>query len=237
MSDEAPGPTAAGGAPAGSDLADEEIVRRVMTGEHALFEVLMRRYNQRLYRVARSILRDEAEAEDVMQQAYVNAYVHLDQFADRARFSTWLTRIAVHEALARFRRRGRARQVDLSSDSNGHAALRSEGLDPEQALRASELRRVLERSLDALPRSARTLFIMREVEGLTTAETAECLGVSEDVVKTRLHRARLRLRKDLLERVGLARQDLFTFLVPRCDRMVSRVFASLPIGRHIPAAH
>ena len=103
-------------------LSDEEVIRRVRAGEPELFEILMRRYNQRLYRVARSIVKNEPEAEDVMQQAYVNAYTHLGQFADRARFSTWLTRIAVYEALGRLRRRRRVREVDVDSETEGERA-------------------------------------------------------------------------------------------------------------------
>ena len=212
-------------------LADEEVVRRFRLGEPALFEILVRRYNRRLYRVARSILRDEAEAEDVMQQAYVNAYLHLGQFAERARFSTWLTRIAVHEALARARRRGRAREVELPDTDEGAGALRSARPGPEQEALAGELRRVLEGALDALPRGARAVFVLREVEGLSTAEAAACLGVSEDVVKTRLHRARASLRRELFERAGLVQRDAFAFHAMRCDRVVAAVFARLALPR------
>ena len=150
-------------------LTDLEIVRRVKAGEGALFELLMRRYNQRLYRVARSIVKDDAEAEDVMQQAYVNAYTHLDQFADRAKFSTWLTRITVYEALARLRRRGRLMEIDAMSDQDSRAVMASRGPDPEQEAITGELRVALERSLDSIPEIYRTAFVLREVEGLSTA--------------------------------------------------------------------
>jgi RNA polymerase sigma-70 factor (ECF subfamily) len=210
---------------------DEEIVRRVREGEHEAFEVLMRRYNQRLYRVARSILRDEAEVEDVMQQAYVNAYLHLDQFAGRARFSTWLTRIAVHEALARVRRRGRSKEVVMSETGETEAAAASTRPDPEQEALTGELRQLLELALDALPRPSRTVFVLREVEGLSTSDAAASLGVSEDVVKTRLHRARALLRRELFDRAGLVRRDAFPFHAPRCDRVVAAVFAQLGLPR------
>jgi RNA polymerase sigma-70 factor (ECF subfamily) len=210
-------------------LSDEEVIRRVRTGEAELFEVLMRRYNQRLYRVSRAIVRDEAEAEDVMQQAYVNAYVHLDQFEDRAKFATWLTRIAVHEALARVRRRFRQAEVDMGE---GDMELRSRTPDPERQAFAGEVRRALESSLDSLPAIYRSAFILRDVEGLSTAEAAECLSVTEDTVKTRVHRARALLREELLERAGLAANDAFPFLVPRCDRMVAAVLARLDITPH-----
>ena len=216
---------------ASGTLADEEVIRRIRAGEPELFEILMRRYNQRLYRVARSIVKNEAEAEDVMQQAYVNAYAHLDQFAERARFSTWLTRIAVHEALGRLRRRRRVQEVDVSSETEGTGATLTSGeASPEQQALAAELRLLLEGAVDALPRTSRAAFVLREVEGLSTAEAAECLGVSEDVVKTRLHRARLQLRKELFDRAGLVRQDAFAFHATRCDRVVAAVLGQLQIS-------
>ena len=214
-----------------SDVPDEEIVRRVVAGDSALFEVLMRRHNQRLYRVARAILRDEAEAEDVMQQAYVNAYVHLDQFADRARFSTWLTRIATYEALGRLRRRGRFTEIEGMSDSARDGdMLAAQGPNPEREAYLGELRTTLEGSVDALPEAYRSVFVLRDVEGLSTAETAQCLGLSEDVVKTRLVRARAQLRRSIWERAGLASRDLFPFHAPRCNRVVAAVMAQLGLS-------
>lgn len=206
-------------------MTDEEAVRRVRDGEAALFEIVMRRYNQRLFRVARAILRDDAEAEDVLQQGYVNAYAHLHQFAGQARFSTWLTRIVTYEALGRLRRRGRAREGTGEEDMAETVAARQP--DPEQQAYAGELRRALEASLDALPEAYRTVFVLRDVEGLSTAEAAECLEVSEDVVKTRLHRARALLREDLFDRAGLTAGSLFSFLAARCDRVVAAVLARI----------
>lgn len=219
------------GAPSQATLPDEEAVRRIRGGETALFEVLMRRYNRRLYRVARSIVKDDGEAEDVMQQAYVNAYTHLDQFAERARFRTWLTRIAVHEALARARRSARLESFDAMMDRSGREPeeLVASQLDPEQQALTGEFRCVLESSLDAIPEIYRTVFVLREVEGLDTAETAECLGVSEDTVKTRLYRARALLRAEVFERAGLASSEVFRFHLTRCDRVVAKVFAQLEL--------
>jgi len=212
-------------------LTDLDVVRRVKAGEGALFELVMRRYNQRLYRVARSIVKDDAEAEDVMQQAYVNAYMHLDQFADRAKFSTWLTRITVYEALARVRRRGRLVDIDAMSDrGDARAVLASRDLDPEQEAMTGELREALEGSLDSIPEIYRTTFVLREVEGLSTAEAAECLETSEDVVKTRLHRARVLLRRELMARAGSEASDAFRFHAIRCDRVVAAVFARLGLS-------
>jgi len=225
MTDRATG--SAGNAGLG-DPSDQEIVRRVQQGEAALFEVLMRRYNQRLYRVARSITRDDAEAEDVMQQSYLNAFTHLDQFAQRAQFSTWLTRIAVHEALARVRRRRRLTEIDAMSDTDdGPGVLRSTRPNPEQEALTGELRAALEASLDAIPEMYRTVFVLRDVEGLSTVEAAECLETSEDVVKTRLHRARAALRRELLARAGSEARQAFSFHALRCDRIVANVMARL----------
>jgi RNA polymerase sigma-70 factor (ECF subfamily) len=212
--------------------SDEELARRVAAGETALFEILMRRYNQRLFRVARAILRDEAEAEDVMQQAYVNAYAHLGQFAGRARFSTWLTRIAVNEALARLRRRGRFDQVDATPDWEERAVHRIAvpRADPEQQALRGEMRAVLEASFEAIPQIYRTVFVLREVEGLSTAEAAACLSLGEDAVKTRLFRARALLRRELLERAGVVSAELFPFHLSRCDLVVAAVLARLDLA-------
>src|SRR4051812_34773832 len=179
-------------------LSDEDIVARVIGGQTALFEVLMRRHNERLYRAARAILRDEREAEDVMQQAYVNAYTHLRQFDGRAQFATWLTRIAVHEALARARKRGRYQQ--LEDEDLGRVEpfmVTNRPADPERQAFGRELAGLLEAAVDTLPDGNREVFVLRQIEELSTAETAQCLGVSEDVVKTRLSRARATLRREL----------------------------------------
>ena len=219
----------AGSSAPGSAVGDEEIVRRIRAGEAALFEVLMRRYNQRLFRVARAILRDEAEAEDVMQQTYVNAYTHLHQFEERARFGTWLTRIAVHEALARLRHRARLDEVDAmpEQDAQRMELLMSKGPSPEEEAIRREMRGILESAVDAIPDIYRSVFLLREVEALSTAEAAECLGISEDTVKTRLHRARAMLRQEMFERAGVSAAGLFPLHLSRCDRVVAAVFAEL----------
>ena len=210
-------------------ISDEEVVRRLRAGETGLFEVVMRRYNQRLYRVARAILRDDAEAEDVTQQAYVNAYLHLDQFAGRALFSTWLTKIAVHEALARARRRGRCEEPETVDDSNGDtmSELKSLGPDPERQAFTGELRALIESAIEALPEHYRAVFVMREVEGMSTAESAECLDITEESAKTRLHRARKLLRDTLYERAGIENAAAFSFEAPRCDRVVAAVLEQI----------
>src|SRR6188474_1890057 len=159
--------------PQSKTLSDEEIVSRILEGDSALFEVLMRRHNQRVFRAARAILRDEREAEDVMQEAYVNAYTHLAQFDGRAQFATWLTRIAVHEALARARRRGR---YDSLEDPHVETFMPIQsGPDPERQAFAREVGALLESAIDRLGDGYREVFMLRQVEGLSTSETAQVL--------------------------------------------------------------
>lgn len=211
-----------------SDLTDAQVVAQVLSGQTAQFEILMRRHNQRLYRAVRAILLDEREAEDVVQQAYVNAYTHLRQFDGRAQFSTWLTRIAVHEAIARARRKGRYTALDADEGGTVEQTMaRQSPPDPERQAFARELAGLLESAIDALPDGCREVFVLRQIEGLNTAETAECLGVSDDVVKTRLSRARAALRQDLFDRAGLAAQNAFSFQGARCDRIVAGVLQSI----------
>ena len=210
-----------------SEHSDGEIVRQVLDGNAAMFELLMRRYNERVYRAARAIVRDEHEAEDVMQQAYVNAFTHLRQFNGSARFSTWLTKIAINESLARVRRRGRYEEFD-DERSNVEPFMSSTPADnPERQAFATELRGLLEWAIDTLPDGRREVFMLREVEGLSTLEVAESLDVSEDVVKTRLSRGRAALRRVLLERTGATAPEAFRFYRPRCDRVVQQVLARI----------
>jgi RNA polymerase sigma-70 factor (ECF subfamily) len=208
---------------------DEEIVSRVLGGETLLFEVLMRRHNQRLYRAARAIVRDDLEAEDVMQQAYVNAYSHLAQFDGRARFSTWLTKITVHEALARARRA--RRYQPLLDESLETLMPASPSPDPERQTFGRELGALIESAVDALPDGYRETFMLRQIEGLSTADTAEVLGVSEDVVKTRFSRARHSLQETLLDRVDDAASVAFRFGYARCDRVVAAVLERIGATR------
>jgi RNA polymerase sigma-70 factor (ECF subfamily) len=210
-------------------LSDEEIVRRILDGETALFELIMRRYNQRLYRVARAILRDDAEAEDVMQDAYVRAYGHLSQFAGRSQFATWLTRIAIHEALARVQRRKKTDQLGANewNDGEGEMNIAATALNPEEQLSASELGRALESAILSIPEQYRLVLMMRDVEQLSTNETASALDLSEENVKVRLHRARALLRKQLYASIGKNAHQAFTFHAVRCDRVVRNVFARL----------
>ena len=207
-------------------LADEEVVRRVRAGERALFELLMRRYNQRVYRAVRSVLRDDREAEDAMQQAWLLAWSSLPGFQGTAAFSTWLVRIAVNEALGRARRRARGRAA-VSLVGTAEGVMSVPDLSPEERAAGAESRRLLERSIDRLPQLYRTVFVLREVEQLSTSDTAEALGLSEDAVKVRLHRARLALRDALAAEVGTGAPEAFQFLAPRCNRLVAAVMAQI----------
>lgn len=209
--------------------SDEEVVERVLAGESALFELLMRRHNQRLYRVARAILRDDAEAEDVMQEAYVRAYRSLDTFEGRASFVTWLTRIAVNEALARVRKRVRFESLDATDEPNGEimSAITSTNRSPERQAYDREVSGVLEKALLALAEDYRLVFMLRNVEGLNTEETAQCLNLTQENVKVRLHRAHKMLRKQLSKALGASASRCFEFHASRCDRVVKNVFATL----------
>ena len=211
----------------GDEHDDADVIRQVLQGNTAMFELLMRRYNERVYRAARAIVRDDSEAEDVMQQAYVNAFTHLRQFNGSAQFSTWLTRIAINEALARVRRQGRYETYDDDLSNLEPFMSTDPSENPERQAFTGELRELLESAIDTLPDGMREVFVLRDVEGLSTAEAAECLGVTDDVVKTRLSRGRAILRRVLLERAGATTPEAFRFLRPRCDRVVANVLARI----------
>jgi RNA polymerase sigma-70 factor, ECF subfamily len=213
------------------NLSDEVLAARVRSGETSLYEVLMRRYNPRLYRVARGIVGDTSEAEDVVQQAYVNAYLHLDQFAERAKFSTWLTKIAVYEALGRVRKRQRVPMVAFESEEEPGTGVQlpaEPSPDPERQAMAGEIKELLEKAIDALPDAYRSVFVLREIEQLSTSETAACLAVTEETVKTRLHRSRSMLRDSLYESAGVSNAGVFELHLSRCDAIVNAVMARLP---------
>ncbi|BCR06822.1 RNA polymerase sigma factor [Desulfuromonas versatilis] len=213
--------------------SDQEVVARIRQDDGAGFELIMRRYNRRLYRIARGVLRDEAEAEDAVQEAYVSAYQNLGQFAGTGPLGAWLARITVNEALGRLRRRT-AESRGLSLDdpqqaegANFMAELTSPGPSPEQQTARGEFRRVLEAAIDALPEAYRLVFVLRGVEELSVAETAECLEVEPATVKTRYHRARKLLQQHLAGLVQATAGEAFPFAGERCDRIVAGVFRRL----------
>jgi RNA polymerase sigma-70 factor (ECF subfamily) len=206
-------------------LTDNQVVERVLAGEASLFEVIMRRYNQRLYRAARAITRSDSEAEDILQDAYVRAFQHLGQYRGDSAFGAWLTRIAVNEAIGRLRH---SKKFEPLEDSEGEVLhMSSPDRSPEQNAADSETRALLEQAVERLPDNYRVVYILREVEELSTAETAQVLEATEENVKVRLHRARALLRKQLYAAVGKNAHEAFTFHAVRCDRVVRNVFARL----------
>jgi len=206
-------------------ISDDEVVARVRKGETGLYEMLMRRYNQRLFRVIRSVVTNDGEAEDVLQETWVRAYEHLDQFEARASFATWVTRIAFHQALARTRKSKRWTPLENPRGEIMAEVDRRQTTSetPEAQAMRGQLGRMLQAAVDALPEAYRSVFVLREVEQLSTSETAECLQLSEEAVKTRLHRSRALLRRELETRVGSAITEAYAFLGTRCDRVVARV--------------
>lgn len=206
--------------------SDEEVVRRILAGEVVLYELIMRRYNQRLYRAARAILRDDAEAEDTVEDCYVRAYEHLSQFSGRASFATWLTRIAIHEAYAR---KKRSIRVQGFGEWEGGEIMEvpAKDLTPEQQAANAEMGRLIERAILDLPEQYRIIVMLRDVEQLSTAETAEALDLTEENVKVRLHRGRLLIRERLYASAGAQSASAFAIMGKRCDQIVERVFERL----------
>jgi RNA polymerase sigma-70 factor (ECF subfamily) len=214
-------------------VTDNDIVRRVLAGDSASFELIMRRYNRRLYRIARSVLRNDADAEDVVQDAYIRAYEHMAAFAEKGPFSAWLAKIALNEALGRLRGADAAsHRVSIddpgeSREANYMATMISTLPSPELSAAREELRGLLETAIDALPDAYRMTFIMCGVEEMSVAETAACLDVEPATVKTRYHRARNILREQLSSLVDSAAGEVFAFDGARCDRIVTGVFLRL----------
>ncbi|HWR13842.1 MAG TPA: RNA polymerase sigma factor [Terriglobales bacterium] len=211
-----------------AELTDDQVIERVLAGETALYELLMRRYNQRVYRAVRAVLRQDTDAEDVMQEAYVRAFRSLGKFEHRASFRTWVTKIAIHEALARLEKANRTEPLDeVEEDRQYLPAFSSAQANPEENMSSTETRALLEQAILSMPYPYRTVLMLRDVEEMTTAEAASALGLTEDVVKVRLHRARGMLRKELFTRVGATSASAFQFLAPRCDRVAAAVLARI----------
>ena len=213
------------------ELSDSELVQRCIARDPAAVRVLTQRYNQRLYRIARSILGDAADAEDAVQDAYLKAFSGLERFRGEAGVGTWLTRIAINEALGRARRRKPTVVWEETSEPalQPHTLYQSPsaGPDPEIAMAQQELQSLVERSIDPLPEPVRVVFVARCVEGLSVEETADLLGLRPETVKTRAHRARQRLKLDLERRVGGAVPDAFRFDGQRCERLTRSVLERL----------
>ncbi len=212
---------------------DDELASRVASGDASAFRPLMRRHNQAMFRAARSILRDDAEAEDAVQEAYLLAYRRIGDFRGDAKLSTWLLSIVVNESLGRRRRRQRrATVITLEGEiagerSPGEDTASSDGEGPEHDALRAETRRLLERKIDQLPDAFRSVFVMRAVQELDVGDTAAALGVGEATVRTRYFRARALLRESLAREIDLAQEDAFRFLGERCDTIVERVMARI----------
>lgn len=213
--------------PAGLD--DAELARRIGQHDERAFEALMRRHNRMLYRLARSILDDDAEAEDALQDAYLAAYRGIAGFRGGARLSTWLARIVINEAYARLRKRRRAVVLPIAADPIGEedAMPDPDAERPDQSALRAELRAILMRRVDALPEQFRTVFVLRDVEELSVEETAECLAIPAATVRTRTFRARALLRESLAREIDVATVEAFGFEGERCDRIVGAVLARL----------
>jgi RNA polymerase sigma factor (sigma-70 family) len=217
-------------------LADDEpsIVQRINAGDRSAFVLLMRRYNRRLYRLARATLRDDAEAEDALQEAYMSAYRNMRQFRGDASLGTWLARLVHNECLGRIRRR--ARRDNIVPIGDGPAGFDIDSVPgndcepPDKALGRAELRALLERKLDALPETFRSVFVLRSVEDLSVEETAQSLGIPEATVRSRHFRARSLLRESLARDIDLAERDVFEFGGSDCDRTVAKVIERLGGG-------
>jgi RNA polymerase sigma-70 factor (ECF subfamily) len=205
--------------------SDAEIIRRIEQGDIAAFEIIMRRYNQRLFRVARGIVGNDGEAEDVVQDAYVRAFEHLDQFEGRSQFATWLTKIAVYEALTRRRTQRRLQLVGAAEIDT--MPIHRATPDAAEIASRHELAHVLTDAVDALPEDLRAVVSLRAIERLSTAETAECLDLTQANVKVRFHRAKLLLRQSIDARLGQEVRQLYAFDGERCDRIVENVFARI----------
>jgi RNA polymerase sigma-70 factor, ECF subfamily len=213
-----------------AEASDSELAQRIAGGDAAAFEVLMRRHNRLLYRTARGILRDDHEAEDCVQEAYLQAYRSIERFRAEARLSTWLVRIVINQALEKLRRHKREdgtvaldNVVDLEQHMDTMSAMTSEPERPEMAAARHELRRMLESRIDRLPDAFRTVFILRALEELSVEETAACLGIPEATVRTRFFRARSQLREAIARDVDVAIEEAFSFDGARCDRIVAVV--------------
>jgi len=219
------------------DWNDAELARRIADGDKAAFEQMMRRHNRALYRTARSILKDDAEAEDALQEAYLLAFRNMGKYRGESSLSTWLTRIVVNEAIARSRKSNRrAEVIQLAGDGESPGALEhamahetdeSNTGQPERAAMRADARRLLEQKIDELPAAFRTVFVLRALEEMSVEETAACLGIPDATVRTRFFRARSMLRESLSREFDYALEGAFGFDGDRCDRIVARTLARL----------
>lgn len=211
---------------AADTISDTEIIGRILEGEKNLYAVIVRRYNQRLYKVGMSIINDDAEVEDVMQVTYIKAYENLRKFALKSAFSTWLTKILINESLLRLKQRKKLIHVsDETMDNKVNQQSNIESRTPFMKILNVELKAILEKAIFNLPEKYRTVFIMREIENMNVAETKECLDITEANVKVRLNRAKSLLKNSLSG--YYKNEDLLHFHLTRCDRMVGLVMKQI----------
>lgn len=220
-------------------VPDAELAALLRTREPAAFAALMRRHNQRLYRLARGIVRDDAEAEEVVQEGYVRAFTHIEEFEGRSSLATWLARIVLNEALGRLRSRRPTVEIGEVADTLGAcrdpALAGGDEASPEQMLARMQLRRAIERAVDRLPPPFRAVFMLRAIEQMSIAETAHSLGIPEDTVKSRFHRANKLLRGALSAEFGSLLDGVFPFLGARCDRLTRGVLERLGLAAATPS--
>ena len=213
------------------DTGDTELVRRALARDGAAVRAIMQANNRKLYRLARGILRNDAEAEDVVQEAYVRAFTHLESFRGDSSLSTWLSRIAMNEALGRLRRQRPAVDLDALPPGKLEAEIIQFPLaaseDPEKSMAQREIQAVVEHAVDELPEAFRLVFITRVIEGMNVEETAEILGLKPETVKSRLHRARTMLRDIVERKIGPVVMDAFPFAGKRCERLTDAVLKRL----------
>jgi RNA polymerase sigma-70 factor, ECF subfamily len=205
---------------------ESDLIAKIIKGEKQLYEEIIRKYNQRLYRVARSFIKSEDEIEDVMQETYIKAYLHLKQFEGKSQFSTWITRILINQASQSLNKEKRMRDHIADIPHELPDTKFSNDPAPDQNLMNAEMKKYLEHAIDELPESLRSVYMMREVEGFSVNETSEALSISIENVKTRLHRAKTSLKDSLFERAK-GEIDLFHFRLDRCDRIVLGVMLQL----------
>lgn len=211
---------------------DAELVRRALARDDTAFRTIMERHNRRLYRIARCILRNDSEAEDVVQEAYLKAFTHLGGFRGDFSLATWLSRITMNEALGRLRRERPAVALETFDARRTEAQIIKfpqtvTSGDPERTMAQREVLRLVERATDNLPEIFRIVFMTRVIEGMSTEETANLLGLQPDTVKTRLHRARRLVRDELDKQIGPVLMDAFPFAGRRCERMTNAVLQRL----------
>jgi RNA polymerase sigma-70 factor (ECF subfamily) len=213
--------------------SDAELVDLILHKDEAAARALMQRYNRRLYRVARSVVRDDGDAEDVLQEAYLKAFAALPGFRADASLSTWLIRIVVNEALQRLRKRTDVPMPDSEANVERQGAeviafpAARAAIDPERAMAQRQLCQLVEQAIDRLPLDFRTVLVARVIEGLSVEETAAALGLLAETVKTRLHRARHLLKDELAEHMGPQFAELFPFADKRCERIAAAVVVRL----------